>query len=94
MPEWNRRLGAGLLTSAAGLKLKVLKLVQALKLRVVLVHQLVEEVVGHVRSQRRARDLGWRRLEDVGRGHVVCSTVPYQEARVIPMCDPGMLSAS
>jgi hypothetical protein len=88
--EWNRRLGAGLLTSAAGLKLKVLKLL----LRVVLVHQLVEEVVGHVRSLRRARDLGWRRLEDVGRGHGFYSTVTYQEARVIPVCDPGMLSAS
>ena len=84
MPEWNRRLGAGLLTSAAGLKLKVLKLL----LRVVLVHQLVEEVVGHVRSQRRARDLGWRRPEDVGRGYSFYSTVTYQEARASPVGDP------
>jgi hypothetical protein len=33
-------------------------------------------------------------LEVVSRGHGFYSTVTYQEARVIPVCDPGMLSAS
>ena len=70
--------------------MKVLKLL----LRVVLVHQLVQEGVWNVRSLRRARDLGWRRLEDVVRGNGFCSTVTYQEVRVIPVCDLGMLSAS
>ena len=59
MLDWNRRLGAGLLTSTAGMKLKVLEM----HLRLVLVHQLVQEAVGNVRSLRRARDL---KVEKVG----------------------------
>ena len=85
MLDWNRRLGAGLLTSTAGMKLKVLEM----HLRLVLVHQLVQEAVGNVRSLRRARDLRWRRLEDVGRGHSFYSTITYQKARepgVRPRC--------
>ena len=50
-------------------------------LRLVLIHQLVQEAVGNVRSLRRARDLRWRRLEDVDRGHIFYSTIAYQEAR-------------
>ena len=65
-----------------------------MKRSVVLVHQLVQEGVWNVRSLRRARDLGWRRLEDVVRGRGFCSAATYQEVRVIPVCDLGMLSAS
>ena len=50
-------------------------------LRLVLAHQLVQEVVGNVRSLRCARDLRWIRLEDVDRGHGFYSTIAYQEAR-------------